>query len=499
MTTIAMRRAVAVYVALGGLAVTAALVIGLAARASATPGDVHQAWVCAYLQKPGGDELLKTGQNPIEVDWAALSGTQTEPQVGDASSDGNTRSVVVQIGGPDPGIAACPAGTVPTTGDQTTSQAPVTESATQSPTESPTAPRTSATDRATVPVSTSDPAGPAEPTRPLQTTSSVPTRGPQPTTTPSATRGSSPRGHRHDPTPAGGAARTPPRVVGPTSAAAITTTTQTTTGPPTTPATTPTTTAATPVASTPVAAPTTTILGAAKTGGSPPPRTGGLQNVSAASRIPAGGLVVSGLLLAAAGGLAALTLRHTREPAGHRRGSSRRADLLAGQHSRSRRRLDLEIGFRRALGLTALGTVLPGAGLLQSRSRGVRLTMAGLVGLGLATGAYSLLNGGVASAVSDAAGRSALLLAVAIVFVVGAIAWCGSIVLTAVRSRPAELDRTRTRLLAAFTTGMICLVALSSFKVAESAGLANDPATSASTQAPTQLGQDVQAVEGHGR
>lgn len=229
------------------------------------------------------------------------------------------------------------------------------------------------------------------------------------------------------------------------------------------------------------------------------PPTGDLQNVSAGSRIPAGGLVVSGLLLAAAGGLGALTPRHTPEPRRPRPGSSRRADLLSVQRSRHHRRRELEIGFRRALGLTALGTVVPGAGLLQSRSRRVRWTMAGLVGLGLATGAYSLLNGGVASAASDGAVRSTVLLALAVVFVVGAVVWCGSIVLTAVKSRPADLDRTRTRLLAAFTTGMICLVALSAFKVAEYAALANDPATTAHTPAPTQLGQDVQAVEGRGR
>jgi hypothetical protein len=224
-----------------------------------------------------------------------------------------------------------------------------------------------------------------------------------------------------------------------------------------------------------------------------------MQNVSAGGPIPAGGLVVSGLLLAAAGGLAALTLRQAHEPPRHRPGSSRRAGLVSGQPSRRHRRRELEIGFRRALGLTALGTVVPGAGLLQSRSRGVRWTMAGLVALGLATGAYSLLNGGVASAASDAASRSTVLVALAIMFVVGALVWCGSIVLTAVRSRPADLDRTRTRLLAAFTTAMICLVAASSFKVAEYAALANEPATTASTSAPTQLGQDVQAVEGRSR
>jgi hypothetical protein len=208
---------------------------------------------------------------------------------------------------------------------------------------------------------------------------------------------------------------------------------------------------------------------------------------------------VSGLLLAAAGGLAALSLRHHTEPAGHGSSSSRRSLALAGQPSRRHRRRELEVGFRRALGLTALGTVVPGAGLLQSRSRAVRWTMAGLVGLGVATGTYSLLHGGAARAASNATGRSALLLALAIVFVVGAIGWCGSIVVTAVRSRPAELDRTRTRLLAAFTTGMICLVAMSSFKVAEYAALANEPAPSAVTPAPTQPDQDVQAVEGRGR
>jgi LCP family protein required for cell wall assembly len=57
--------------------------------------------------------------------------------------------------------------------------------------------------------------------------------------------------------------------------------------------------------------------------------------------------------------------------------------------------------------------------------------------------------------------------------VVGAI-WASSIILTAVSSRPARLDRARTRILAVFTTLMVAFVAAGSYKAAEYALITKD-------------------------
>ena len=67
-------------------------------------------WVCKYVGTPGDDERLKEGKNPIEVSSNALPGKPDNPQVGESFSDEHGRSFVVQVGGDDPGIAACPAG-----------------------------------------------------------------------------------------------------------------------------------------------------------------------------------------------------------------------------------------------------------------------------------------------------------------------------------------------------------------------------------------------------
>jgi hypothetical protein len=80
-----------------------------AGSATATPGDPHKVWVCKYVHKPGEDEVLKGGKNPIHVDEAALTNDRgVEPQVGDAFSDGQFRSVVVSLDEQAP-ATECPA------------------------------------------------------------------------------------------------------------------------------------------------------------------------------------------------------------------------------------------------------------------------------------------------------------------------------------------------------------------------------------------------------
>ncbi len=78
-----------------------------------------------------------------------------------------------------------------------------------------------------------------------------------------------------------------------------------------------------------------------------------------------------------------------------------------------------------------------------------------------------MLRDGLTNAALSLVARPSLLQAAAVAFVVIGILWCGSIILTAIQTRPTRLDRTRTRTLAALTTVLVFLVAGSTFKVAE--------------------------------
>jgi hypothetical protein len=125
------------------LAGTVTLATGLTAHA--TPGDPHKVWVCKYVQKPHQNEVLKPGKNPIFVDWASLTGRSEAPQVGDTFSDAQDKSVVVQIGGSDPGVGACVVSTPPTTTNPPTTKPPTTTPPTTTPPQTSTPPSTPAT------------------------------------------------------------------------------------------------------------------------------------------------------------------------------------------------------------------------------------------------------------------------------------------------------------------------------------------------------------------
>ncbi|NUO91609.1 MAG: LCP family protein [Dermatophilaceae bacterium] len=164
--------------------------------------------------------------------------------------------------------------------------------------------------------------------------------------------------------------------------------------------------------------------------------------------------------------------------------------------SREAIRRELSSGFRRALGLTALGTVVPGAGLTQTRSRraGWLILVLALVSLGV--GGYYVLRTGVTNAALSVVARPNVLQALAVAFVVGGILWCGSIILTAVQSRPTRLDRARTRTLAAFTTLMVFLVAASSFKFAEYASITQTTVAQVFGSTPVKPGVGAKVAEG---
>ncbi|EWT01451.1 LytR family regulatory protein [Intrasporangium oryzae NRRL B-24470] len=137
-------------------------------------------------------------------------------------------------------------------------------------------------------------------------------------------------------------------------------------------------------------------------------------------------------------------------------------------------RKEIRSEFRRALGLTALGTVLPGAGLTQTRSKALGWFLLLVSLLGGAWVAYYVMTHGLTASALSLLSSPALLQLATVAFVIIGVLWCVSIIMTAVMARPARLDRARTRTLAAFTTVMVFLVAGSSYKAAEYAAITKD-------------------------
>jgi LPXTG-motif cell wall-anchored protein len=101
-------------VLIGGLTAAGFLLGGLVQNPGASATDNVKVYVCKYVTKPGFPERLQGGGNPLFVSENAIEGKQSfDPvEVGDSFSDGQNRSVVIQIGGSDPGIAACPPPTI---------------------------------------------------------------------------------------------------------------------------------------------------------------------------------------------------------------------------------------------------------------------------------------------------------------------------------------------------------------------------------------------------
>lgn len=114
-------------------------------------------------------------------------------------------------------------------------------------------------------------------------------------------------------------------------------------------------------------------------------------------------------------------------------------------------------GVARAYGLTALGTLLPGAGLIATRRRliGVPLLLLALASAVVAL-VYLIRNGAFRSAL-DLAARPDLLRTLAAVLVIGALVWIASVVLTALTARPRRMTGGQRAGLTVFT-GVMCLL-----------------------------------------
>lgn len=138
-----------------------------------------------------------------------------------------------------------------------------------------------------------------------------------------------------------------------------------------------------------------------------------------------------------------------------------------GATGRGSLRRQLTSAYRRSLRLVALGTALPGIGLIRARGGFFGWTVFGTFLLGGVAAAAFVLRRGVKDAGLYLISHPAALTILMVALAVGGILWCLSIVATAVSSRPARLDRARTRTLAIFTTIMVALVGSMTYKSAE--------------------------------
>lgn len=119
------------------IATVAALALaGAGAGATAAQAKDHstkqgKVWVCKYVGKPGVNERLKAGKNPIHVSAKSIK-VDGPVKVGDWFPDAHGRSVVVSLGEEDPGIEKCP------TMLPTPTPKPTPDKPTSTPTSTPT-------------------------------------------------------------------------------------------------------------------------------------------------------------------------------------------------------------------------------------------------------------------------------------------------------------------------------------------------------------------------
>lgn len=92
-------------------------------------------WICKFVGKPGIDERLQTGQNPIDVSENAIKNFQG---VGSYFADAQGRSYVLAIdNGQTPDVSECPTPQTPPIVPPVTP--PTTPPTTPSPIDNPTA------------------------------------------------------------------------------------------------------------------------------------------------------------------------------------------------------------------------------------------------------------------------------------------------------------------------------------------------------------------------
>ena len=122
-----------------------------------------------------------------------------------------------------------------------------------------------------------------------------------------------------------------------------------------------------------------------------------------------------------------------------------------------RRRRRTPQSLRRALGLTALSAVVPGAGLLPTRRRWLGLLLVGLALLAVVALVWWVSREGLTSTALRTAADGGRLRTIIAILVAGTVVWIGAISLTALMTQPRRSTTGQRVTLAAFT-GLLCLV-----------------------------------------
>ena len=168
---------------------------------------------------------------------------------------------------------------------------------------------------------------------------------------------------------------------------------------------------------------------------------------------------------------------------------------IAAPVGRGSVRRQLRSRFRRSMRLVALGAAIPGAGLIRTRARTAGWLIFTVFFAGLAALAYLLASRGVKDFGLYVRSRPDLLHVAGVLLAAGGLIWCGSIVATAVAARPEWLDRSRTRILALFTTLLVALVGTGTYKGAEAALITKDTIAEVFSAQPLRPGEGAKVVD----
>ena len=170
------------------------------------------------------------------------------------------------------------------------------------------------------------------------------------------------------------------------------------------------------------------------------------------------------------------------------------ARRVAAPVGRGSVRRQLRSRYRRSMRLVALGAAVPGAGLIRTRARAAGWLILTVFLAALAALAYVLASRGIKDFGLYVLSHPDLLQAAGVLLAAGGLIWCGSIVATAVASRPEWLDRSRTRVLALFTTLMVALVGTGTYKGAEAALITKDTIAEVFSAQPLRPGEGAKVV-----
>lgn len=133
------------------------------------------------------------------------------------------------------------------------------------------------------------------------------------------------------------------------------------------------------------------------------------------------------------------------------------ADSARGPRAERRQRHQRDL--RRFFGLTALGTVIPGAGLSFTRRRTLGLVILGIFVVVVVALLANFGVNGLKASLIDLAVTPSQLLILTFAIVVGALIWVASIIVTARQTEPRGVDRHQSWLLKVFTA-LMCLVVI---------------------------------------